>query len=789
MTGLALLILAASPPARAEHSAVRHKSGPVSIRGGVAQLHGTGFTLKTTTHGSYVVEMRPQTQVTEKGKRGHGALANNDHVRVRGFLSGRTLTAISVEIIPVKPKASSLRAIVETVSTAQLTLRAGGKTVRVALTPTTKVDGAVTSPSKLQWNDRVRVRVVPSGSVLVALSVHVFQRKPTGQRVQLHGTVVSTAGGGLVVSANGKRHQVTISGQTTVHEGSARGSPRDLKAGESVTVYACCVPGSLTATSIHIFKPKAASSSITIRGTVQSVTGNRLSLKTSRGMSIVVTAPSTSVTVGSTRSALRDIRVGDEVSVHASTVGASLSARSIHVYAQSRAPRTIDGTVGAVTRSGLTVSSRDGKRYLITVGRGTAISEKAKRIALGSVHTGDRVRATGRLTGTTLVAVALTVTPALLPLKSVRGLLRQVTPGGWNVVDEAGTHYLVRAAPGVKARLKGKTAPVEAIFPGVTVRAKGHLTKGTLIATSISITVAERTVHGRITRMAPESVTVLATRTGSWTIDLGGTVTLTDGSKRIAKTGLHVGAYVRIRGYQEKANLLRAVRVAVTHPQVTIAATVKSTTGGMTVRTAAGETYALKLSPSTVIAASRGQVDISAADIPTGVKVRVEGTVSSDGLVRVSRLTVRLPSFTVRGRVTNISLPTMIVEIGTASIHVTIGAHTTFFQTVHQLTVSDVVAGDDVTVYGYKGTSILARKLMVHRKRVTVSGKVDAMTSGGFTLTAVDGAHQVILSSSTVVVGATAGQQIAVGNSVRVSGYLRGDGVILARRITITGKP
>jgi hypothetical protein len=73
--------------------------------------------------------------------------------------------------------------------------------------------------------------------------------------------------------------------------------------------------------------------------------------------------------------------------------------------------------------------------------------------------------------------------------------------------------------------------------------------------------------------------------------------------------------------------------------------------------------------------------------------------------------------------------------------------------------------------------------------RLTLSGTVSALLPDGLTMTAADGSHRVIVGSATVVVVRVAGQQIVVGEAVRVTGYPRGDGVILATRITITSKP
>jgi hypothetical protein len=55
-------------------------------------------------------------------------------------------------------------------------------------------------------------------------------------------------------------------------------------------------------------------------------------------------------------------------------------------------------------------------------------------------------------------------------------------------------------------------------------------------------------------------------------------------------------------------------------------------------------------------------------------------------------------------------------------------------------------------------------------------------------LTSSEGSNRVILSSSTVVTGGTT-DDITSGAPVHVTGYLRGDGVILATRVRIGKKP
>jgi hypothetical protein len=117
-------------------------------------------------------------------------------------------------------------------------------------------------------------------------------------------------------------------------------------------------------------------------------------------------------------------------------------------------------------------------------------------------------------------------------------------------------------------------------------------------------------------------------------------------------------------------------------------------------------------------------------------------------------------------------------------VNVQVGPNTTFAQGSHTLALTDLVVGDDVTVYGYDGGGelVLARKVLVHRHIVGMDGTVAALTANGFTLQASDGPHPVILSATTIYTNLTAGSIVA-GMAIHVTGYLRGDGSILATRV------
>jgi hypothetical protein len=172
-----------------------------------------------------------------------------------------------------------------------------------------------------------------------------------------------------------------------------------------------------------------------------------------------------------------------------------------------------------------------------------------------------------------------------------------------------------------------------------------------------------------------------------------------------------------------------------------------------------------------------------------GAKVHVRGSLASDGSVKVQELDVRLASVVLRGQVTAIIGSTWTVEVAGESKTVRLLSATTFAQGSHSLVASDVVAGDDVTVYGYgiRGNEIMARKVLVHRRLMAVDGTVASLTNDGFVLSASDGSDRVILSTTTIFTGGT-NADVVVGATVHVTGYRRGDGVILATHVRIGKK-
>ena len=252
-TGLTWFVISASSawaasPASLQPEA-RHKAGPVTMRGVANHVGAKAFTLQTTSHGTYAVNASPPTQVIEKGRTGRVTVNEGDHVGVRGYVQGRTIRAIQVRVYPVAPKPFSIRGTIATIAGKRLRVRSGGGSATIVVTGSTVIQtsGGTLALSNLKINDRVEVRVVLSGHDTVALHIHVYRTRAPQKHVQVRGTVLAASSQRVVVRGPGSSQTIRVDSHTRYYWGTARSSG-SLKAGERVTVYACCVGQPLIAT-------------------------------------------------------------------------------------------------------------------------------------------------------------------------------------------------------------------------------------------------------------------------------------------------------------------------------------------------------------------------------------------------------------------------------------------------------------------------------------------------------------------------------------------------------------
>lgn len=309
-----------------------------------------------------------------------------------------------------------------------------------------------------------------------------------------------------------------------------------------------------------------------------------------------------------------------------------------------------------------------------------------------------------------------------------------------------------------------------------------------LQAQSVTVHAPVRAVRGRVISSSRGIVTIAASTGAAITVHIPSGVIATDGGRKLAVPSLHTGSFVRIKGYGEMGGTIRATSITIMHPAVRTSATIVSTAGGVTIRTSTGERFQLQFGTNTEITGGTARYSLSRGDLGAGARVHVEGVVASNGALVVTSLDVRLRATTVRGKVAAVSATTLSVKVAGKQVRLRDLPEMEIWQGSHSLVLSDLVVGDDVSVYGFHlpHSTILARKITVHRRIATLDGVIASLTDDGFTVQAADGVHRVITSTETIQ---TSGNAPAVAQTVHVTGYLRGDDVLLATRIRIVSKP
>lgn len=767
MTHVARIVILALLPLAVLHPGARHRPGPVYLRGIAENVTGSGFRLLTTHHGTFQVAIAADTAITEKGSRVR--LVSGDHVGVHGFVSARTLRAIYVHVYSTRPKPFSLRGTVAAVTGRSVTIRgtAGSTTLAVTAATTILIGSMPGTIRAVRVGDRVEARAEVTGGQTVALHIHVYRHKVRGMNVQLKGTVAALGTAGFTLRGPAGTVHVGLTASTVIYVGAVTGTRRDLRVGQVVRVYACCRGGPLVAHSVHIERHAQRGAMVTVRGVVASLSTALLRL--SSGVELTLTS-STRYEVGITAVPRQGVRVGDHVSIRAARHGTALVAVRVHVYASFRRPRTVRGVVTRAGGGRLSVLDR-GTTYAVVAALHAAITLNGRPAAVGSLRVGDHIRAVGHLQGSTLTAQVIAARRLPPHLTTVRGTLVSAHGSRLTIRDSSGIAHRVSLGRRVMPTWDGHAAPAAVLFPGVHMDARGVLHGATLVASRVTVIVAARTVTGRIARLSSRAVTLEVRHVR---IDLPNTARIRDGGRTVSPSALRVGTEVQVTGFAVASRRVRADTVTVQHPVLDVSGVVASVVP-LTLRTTSGEQYVLVPGDGVTVVTEHTLLPVPPGELTAGTPIHAHGTLRTNGTLATDLVQVRLPSVTLRENVSAVAVDSLSLadgqRIAAGGAVVTQGSHA--------LTLGDIVAGDDVTVEGYRGKDeILARRILVHRRLVGLDGVVASLTGDGFLVTVAGRQIDVIVTAST-----SQTVQPAVGVAVHVTGYQRGDGSVLATRL------
>lgn len=770
------------------------KPKPRTLTGIVTSIHGSQVVIDAGGHATSI-RLGTNTTIVVGSQQGMAAqMRAGDRVRARVQQTGQATLALDIHVYRSRTSGRrvDIRGTVTSVAPSGLTISGGSTRYNVQMTPQTRIytGNHQASVRALGRGDKVTVFACCAGGALTATSIHMRQGRAGSGHVQLRGTVVSATSRGVTLRSGSRAYAVTFSASTRFYVAGRPGTARDVQRGRDATIYACCTDLPLVATSIHLRPTPVKRISVLLRGRVLSVSGDRLRLAVGSKSVDVTLISGTTYDRAATTVTRSSVHPGDQVSVRGFWVGAAIQAQRIHVYVATKRSQSVRGTVTSVTSGTFTVRATVGT-YTVAVPGGVPVVLNHVSVRLGLIKAGDQVRVTGQAARPgALTATRVIATRRPVRVQTVRGTLVQIQGGVLVVVDDLGQRRSVKLGPSARPMLHGRAAPMAAMFPGVRVTARGTLAGTTLLAQTVTISVRSRKVDGRVVAMTRSSLLVSrSAQTGS-RIDLPTGVTVVDDSgRRLALTALHVGTYVHIDGYDEGGSKVRAASIQVQHPSIIVSGAIVASGSPLVVRSPALGDYRVRISSATSISSGRAQIVLLSSDLRVGTQVRVQGTVRTDGVVAAEQIDVRLVHAVLRGAVTTTAPGSMMVDVDGVQIEVRLQDDTQYVQGTHDLAAADLVVGDDVSADGYRvsPTTIVARKIAVHRRLEALDGTVTTVNPDGFTVATSAGSTRVITSDSTVYAGAMSGG-VAVGEHVHVSGYHRGDGVILATHVRVDSK-
>ncbi|MGI8824278.1 MAG: DUF5666 domain-containing protein [Chloroflexota bacterium] len=493
---------------------------------------------------------------------------------------------------------------------------------------------------------------------------------------------------------------------------------------------------------------------------------------------------STAYRMGAAPTTRLSVKAGTTLSVRCYRTSSGLQATLVHVYVVHPHRIAVSGSILSTRRGSLVVRT-SARLYAVTSFSGVVITINGSGAPASALRPGDRVRVHGSPGARgTIIASSIRARRPRDQVVTVRGTISSIQGNILVVTASTGTRIAVRLSSGVSVMLHGLPAPGTALFAGARITIRGRRNTGGFVGTGAVLSVRERTIEGRIETISHSVLSVRA-RGHDSNVSLSSKTEMRDGGKKIDASHLRVGTYVHVQGYQAPADVIAAT-LRVMHPSLEVKGTVANPAPALLVQSRNGDTYRIRLSSATSVSDPRYAITLSASDIMVGQSVDVRGTVRTDGRLAAVDIAVHLVHVALRGRVTDVASAAITVDVGGAAIEVGFDASASLTQGSKQLTLADVVRGDDVSVSGYRisVSTVVARKISVHRRVKSIQGTVASLTTDGFVLTTSVGSIRVIESTTTSVTGGSS-VTLVVAAAVHVTGYLRGDGVILATRIRL----
>jgi uncharacterized membrane protein (UPF0127 family) len=344
---------------------------------GVVKSAAAAQLVVTTERGDVTLAVTADT-VIKKGDVRIAAtdLKAGDRVHARAEKRNDVLVALLVYVESEDQfETLQVKGVVKAISATSLTVTTSGGDVTLQVTPSTLM------PVAAKVGDRVEVRALKQGSVLVALVV-VVDNEQQKEVVELKGTVKALSAASLTIA--------TTSGDVVVQLASTTIKPAGLKVGDKVEVRALKQGTTLTALVIYV-QLEVPKEIVEVKGTLKALSADSLTIATTGG-DVVVQLNSTTIKPAG-------LKVGDKVEVRAVKQGSTLTALVVYVQIELQKELVeLNGTVKAISADSLTITTTTGD---VTV-QLTSVTIKPAGLKVG-----DRVVVHAVKSGTTLSALLI----------------------------------------------------------------------------------------------------------------------------------------------------------------------------------------------------------------------------------------------------------------------------------------------------------------------------------------------------------------------------------------------
>jgi preprotein translocase subunit YajC len=204
------------------------------------------------------------------------------------------------------------------------------------------------------------------------------------------GTIQTISSGGLTIkNAQGQMVSIAASNNTKILEGHMQITLADLQPGEVIAAFGDKnSDGSLNALLIHVHL---------VHGQVTAITGSTITL--SQGLKgnevTVTTSDATKYYIGGKQVSASTLQAGDTIGV-AGVISDKTSVNAVAVFIQG--PRVV-GKVTAVNGNTITLQTKNGTTWTITVNNDTQYLKDGQPAALSDVQVGSQIAVVGLKTG------------------------------------------------------------------------------------------------------------------------------------------------------------------------------------------------------------------------------------------------------------------------------------------------------------------------------------------------------------------------------------------------------